>query len=175
MDGTQRHPVRAELGAEHDQTGAAEALGDREGLLRAPEQGLGPVFVEKAAGCVSHHRRELNARADQCVDVVTGPVPDLDLESGVGDPPDSVLEGQVQEDHLGTGGQVEHCWLQSGRRLCFIDQSNLTTWTLVARPARSSSTAAGSSSSPILWVTRGSRLSLPCSSRRIAGGNTSVS
>jgi hypothetical protein len=57
---------------------------------------------------VSHHRREPGTRADERVDVVPGPVPDLDLEAGVGDAADPLLERQVQEDHLRTHGQVEH-------------------------------------------------------------------
>src|SRR5919112_4430628 len=149
MDGAQRHPVRAELGAEHQQTGAAKALGDREGLLCTAKQGFGAVFIEKVASCVPHHRRKLGARADQRVDVVTGPVPDFDLESGLGDPPDSFFKWQVQEDHFRTDGQLEHRELQSGSYCCCACQSNPTTSTLVARPARSSSTAAGSSLS---WI-----------------------
>jgi hypothetical protein len=52
VDRAQWHPVRAELGAEHQQTAAAKALGDREGLLCTAEQGFGAVFIEKVAGCV---------------------------------------------------------------------------------------------------------------------------
>src|SRR5581483_11615038 len=52
-------------------------------------------------------------------------------------------------------------------------QAHGSTSTLTARPARSSSIAAGSSSSPIRCVTSGSRSSRPCSSSRIASGKTS--
>src|SRR5581483_8988397 len=48
-----------------------------------------------------------------------------------------------------------------------------STSTLTARPARSSCTAAGSSSRPMRWVTSGARSSRCCSSSRIASGNTS--
>jgi hypothetical protein len=52
VDRAQWHPIRAELGAEHQQTAAAKALGDREGLLCTAKQGFGAVFIEKAASCV---------------------------------------------------------------------------------------------------------------------------
>src|SRR5207248_10072340 len=48
-----------------------------------------------------------------------------------------------------------------------------STSTFTALPRRSSSTAAGSSSSPIRCVTSGSRSSRPCSSSRTASGKTS--
>jgi len=93
VDRAQRHAVGAELGAEHQQTAAVEALGDSEGLFCALKEGVSAVIVKKASRCVTHHRRKPCARLDQCVDVVICPVPDLDLKSGLGDPPDSLFKG----------------------------------------------------------------------------------
>ena len=44
----QWHAVRAELGAEHQETAAVEPLGDSEGLFCALKEGVSAVLVKKA-------------------------------------------------------------------------------------------------------------------------------
>ena len=98
--GAQWHAVGAELGAEHQQTAAVKALGDSEGRFCALKEGVSAVIVKKASSCVTHHRRKPCARLDQRVDVVILPVPDLDLKSGLRDPPYTLFNGEVEEHHL---------------------------------------------------------------------------
>src|SRR4051794_28793030 len=115
---------------------AVQLLGHPQRLLRGPQQLLGAVRVGQRPGDVAGHRGERRAGLDQGVDVLLGPVPDLDLEPEVGDPPDPLLERQVGEHHLGRDGQPVGA--------AGVDRSGhlATSAIRTGRPARTDSAAA---------------------------------
>ena len=83
----------------------ATALLDSAGL--ASSVVLGAVVVDEGAGDVAGHRRERRAAAGQGVEVLSRPVPDLNLESQVSDPSHPLNDRQFEEDHLGAHGQLD--------------------------------------------------------------------
>lgn len=103
--GRRGNAVRTELGTEHHQPAPAEALGDCNRILGALKERGGTVSVEQVPRRVTNHRRELRAGPNQCVDIVIRPIPDLHLESGVGDSPHAFFDGKVEENHLRANGQ----------------------------------------------------------------------
>jgi hypothetical protein len=84
------------------QPGAAQRLGRRDGLPRGPDQLVGAVAEVAPDVPVMD---ENTPRSRPVLDVVPGPVPDLGVEAGLGDPLDPFGDRQVEEHHLGADGQ----------------------------------------------------------------------
>src|SRR3954453_15237814 len=120
----------------HVQPRAVELIGHPQRLLGGAQQFLGGVRVGQRPADVAGHRGERGPGLDQGVDVLLGPVPDLDLEPAVGDPPDPLLERQVGEHHLGRDGQPVGA--------AGVDRSGhlATSAIRTGRPARTHSAAA---------------------------------
>ena len=91
---------------------AAQPLRHGDRLLGRAQKLVGTLGLDQLAPHIAGHRGEGGAGADQGVDVVLRPVPDLDLEAEPADPPDPLHDRQVAEEHLGTGGKGEHRCLQ---------------------------------------------------------------
>jgi hypothetical protein len=102
-----RQPLGVQPGAVQVEPRAAQPPGHGDRLLGRGQQLGGTVVVGQGAGDVAGHGREHGARLHQGVEVLAGPVPDLDLESQVGDPPDPFADRQLEEHHLGADGQLD--------------------------------------------------------------------
>jgi hypothetical protein len=85
------------------QPGTVEGFRRRDGPGGGADQFIGPVT--EVAADVAGHGRERRPGRGEFLHVVPGPVPDLDVEAGLRDPPHPFGERQVEEDHLGAGGQ----------------------------------------------------------------------
>src|SRR5512132_183565 len=148
-----------EPGAVDVEPGAVEPLGDPHRLPGGPQQLLGAAGVGQGAADVAGHRGERRAGPGEGVDVLGGPVPDLDLEPEVGDPPDPLLERQVEKHHLRGHRQPERAhlatsWVETGRPV-FTDSAAASAIASAARasspptgtgdPARTASTNAANS------------------------------
>src|SRR3954447_20241241 len=120
----------------HVQPRAVELIGHPQRLLGGAQQFLGAVRVGQRPADVAGHRGERGAGLGQAVDVLLGPVPNLDLEPAVTDPPDPLLERQVHEYHLrGDGEPVGAAGVDGSGHL---PTSSIRT----GRPARTDSAAA---------------------------------
>src|SRR5215218_4093239 len=102
-----RQSLAVEPGAVQVQARTAEPLSDCQGLLRRTNELLGAVLVSEATMHVARHRRERSPRTHEGVYVLLRPIPDLDLEPELVDPPHPLLDRQVEEDHLSADGQRE--------------------------------------------------------------------
>ena len=107
MSRLDRQALAVKTGAVQVQAWDAEPFGNRDRLFRRTDQFVRSIVVGKRAGDVARHGRERGASADQRVDVVLGPVPDLNLKTEAGDAADPLRDRQAAEHHLGTDGKGE--------------------------------------------------------------------
>src|SRR5207245_8177464 len=89
-----------EAGAVQVQARAAKPMRGPDRLLCRAQELLRAIIVHQGAPDVARHVRERRARAYQGIDVSGRPVPDLYLESKLGDPAHPLLEGELAKDHL---------------------------------------------------------------------------
>ena len=111
-----RQALAVETGAVKVQPRDAELLRDRDRLARGAQQLVRAVVVGERAGDVAGHRREGGAGRGERLDVVLGPVPDLDLEAEVMQALHPVEDRQAAEEHLRAGGEGEGNVLRRARR-----------------------------------------------------------
>ena len=85
-----RETHAVEAGAVQVEPGDAEPGGDGDRLLGRGQQLIGAIGVGEIAADVAGHRGKRRATPTKCVDVMLGPVPDLDLEAQFVDAADPV-------------------------------------------------------------------------------------